>query len=83
VALLRVSQCDASAVNPKCNLKVAVFSTKPYDRQFLDAANGTASTQHELVCFDTQLEPKTAGLAAGCLAVCVLTQQSITWSIAE
>ena len=35
-------------------MKVAVFSTEPYDRQSFDSAN----TEHEFVYFDTRLEPK-------------------------
>jgi D-lactate dehydrogenase len=48
-------------------MKVAVFSTESYDRQFLEAAN----QGHELVYFETRLEPMTASLAAGCEAVCI------------
>jgi D-lactate dehydrogenase len=48
-------------------MKVAVFSTEAYDRQFLEAAN----QGHELVYFETRLEPMTASLAAGCEAVCI------------
>ena len=44
-------------------MKVAVFSTKAYDRQFLTAAN--ASHHHELVFFEPQLNQRTALLAAG------------------
>lgn len=51
-------------------MKVAVFSTQPYDRQFLDAANDASQSGHELVYFDTRLAPQTASLAAGCRAVC-------------
>jgi D-lactate dehydrogenase len=58
-------------------MKVAVFSTKSYDRQFLDAANEAAQTSHELVYFDTRLEPQTAGLAAGFLAVCAFVNDNV------
>lgn len=50
-------------------MKVAVFSTKLYDRQFLEAAN--TDNQHELSFFKPQLNPDTAILAAGCEAVCI------------
>ncbi|GAB1541243.1 2-hydroxyacid dehydrogenase [Scytonema sp. NUACC21] len=50
-------------------MKVAVFSTKAYDRQFLEAAN--AQNQHELVFFEPRLDRDTAILAAGFPAVCV------------
>jgi D-lactate dehydrogenase len=50
-------------------MKVAFFSTKAYDRQSFEAAN--ANYHHELTFFDTQLNPKTAILAAEFPAVCL------------
>jgi D-lactate dehydrogenase len=50
-------------------MKVAVFSAKKYDRELLDAAN--ERFDHDLVYFDSRLEPDTAKLAAGFPAVCV------------
>ncbi|KAF3883700.1 MULTISPECIES: 2-hydroxyacid dehydrogenase [Nostocales] len=50
-------------------MKVAVFSTKAYDRQFLEAAN--EQNKHELVFFEPRLDRDTAILAAGFPAVCV------------
>ena len=50
-------------------MKVAVFSTKPYDRRFLDAANHEG--RHELVYFEPRLIAQTARLAEGYDAVCV------------
>jgi len=49
-------------------VKVAVFSTKPYDRQFLDAANGG---RHELHYLDCRLTVATTALAKGTSAVCL------------
>ena len=49
-------------------MRVAVFSTKPYDRQFLDAAN--AAGQHELIYFEARLSCETAALARDSDAVC-------------
>ena len=54
-------------------MKVAVFSAETYDRQFLDAAN----TNHELVYFETRLEPKTASLAAGYPVVCAFVNDDL------
>ncbi len=57
-------------------MKVAVYSSKPYEKPFLDAANaapvgaGTA-TRHELVYLDAQLSTATADLARGCPAVSI------------
>lgn len=56
-------------------MKVAVFSTEPYDRTFLNAANANAN--HELVYFDVRLEPKTATLATGFPAVCVFVNDAV------
>lgn len=50
-------------------MKVAVFSTKPYDRRFLEAAN--ADHGHELVFFEPHLTCDTAILASEFPAVCV------------
>lgn len=49
-------------------MKVAVFSTKPYDRQFLEVAN--YDHEHELIFFEPRLSRETALLASGCPAVC-------------
>ncbi len=51
-------------------MKVAVFSTKPYDREFLTRANSLLPQPHELVFHETQLNPQSALLAQGCTAVC-------------
>ena len=49
-------------------MKVAVFSSKPYDRQFLMDAN--LAHDHEFIFFEARLKPETAALAAGFPAVC-------------
>lgn len=56
-------------------MKVAVFSTKAYDRRFLSDANSL--TQHELVFFEPRLNRDTAILAAGCGAVCVFVHDQV------
>ena len=55
-------------------MKVAVFSARSYDREFLDAANTTAG--HQLSYFDVRLEAKTVPLAVDCEVVCVLTNDT-------
>lgn len=50
-------------------MKIAIFSTKTYDRLFFDAAN--SSHRHELVYFDIRLNKTTASLAADYPVVCV------------
>ncbi len=58
-------------------MKVAVFSTKSYDSEFLDAANAAAQANHDFVYFDTRLSPKTASLAADFPAVCVFVNDDV------
>src|SRR5262245_44111579 len=50
-------------------MQVALFSTKSYDRTFLDAAN--AASGHELVYFEERLTIHTAQLAENAEAACV------------
>lgn len=50
-------------------MKVAVFSAKRYDRDFLNAANVAAG--HELTYFEAPLELETVSLAVGFEAVCI------------
>ncbi|MDP3082920.1 MAG: 2-hydroxyacid dehydrogenase [Rubrivivax sp.] len=56
-------------------MKVAIFSAKPYDRQFLTQANETQ--RHELVFFETRLNETTAPLASGFAAVCVFVNDQL------
>jgi hypothetical protein len=49
-------------------MRVAIFSTKSYDRAFLEAANATYG--HELVFFEPRLTEETTALAAQFQAVC-------------
>ncbi len=49
-------------------MRVAIFNTKPYDRQFLSAAN--QEFHHDLVFFEPHLTAETAPLADGFPAVC-------------
>jgi len=50
-------------------MEVAIFSSTPYERKFLDEANKAG--QHTLRYLDVQLGPDTVGLAAGFGAVCI------------
>ncbi len=56
-------------------MKVAVFSTKPYDHRFLDAAN--VRTGYELVFLEVRLNERTASFAAGCAAVCAFVNDNV------
>ena len=49
-------------------MRTAVFSTKPYDREFLQRAAEAAG--HELAFFEPRLTPQTAVLAGGFPAIC-------------
>jgi D-lactate dehydrogenase len=55
-------------------MKVTVFSTKPYDRKFLDAAAGT---EHRVTYLEARLVPETALLAQGAEAVCVFVNDQV------
>ena len=53
-------------------MRVAVFSAKSYDREFLTQR----CSEHELVFFEPHLEESTAQLAAGFPAVCVFVNDT-------
>ncbi len=65
-------------------MRVVVFSTKPYDRQFLVAAN---RGRHELVFQEPRLLAETTPLAAGAGAVCLFVHDhadaAVTAQLAE
>ncbi|MEJ2149384.1 MAG: 2-hydroxyacid dehydrogenase, partial [Chloroflexota bacterium] len=56
-------------------MKVAVFSTKPYDRAFLNAAN--EGHGHEITFFEPRLTPETVSLAAGYGTVCAFVNDEL------
>jgi D-lactate dehydrogenase len=49
-------------------MHVAVYSTRPYDRRFLESAN--AAGRHRLIFHEARLDAATAATADGALAVC-------------
>jgi D-lactate dehydrogenase len=51
-------------------MKVAVFSTRQYDRQSLASANTAAGQPHELSFFEAHLDARTAALARDATAIC-------------
>lgn len=57
-------------------MKVAVFSTKPYDREFLEASN--KSPKHRFRFLVPHLGPETVALAKGFPAVCVFVHDQLT-----
>lgn len=58
-------------------MKVAVFSTKPYDREFLTRANSALTQPHELLFHETQLNQHSTLLAQGCTAVCCFVNDHV------
>jgi D-lactate dehydrogenase len=56
-------------------MKVAIFSTKPYEKVFLDKCN--IDNRHEYVYFDAALNTDTTNLAIGFEAVCVFVSDKI------
>src|SRR5215475_7743165 len=60
-------------------MRVAVFSTKNYDREFLETANATCG--HELVFFEPRLTEATTALAARFPAVCVFVNDQLSATV--
>lgn len=58
-------------------MRVGVFSTKAYDRHYLERANRAAGDPHELVFLDVRLTRETAPIAAGYPAVCVFVNDRL------
>lgn len=57
-------------------MRTAVFSTKSYDRQYLEPAAVAAG--HELVFFEPRISPETAVLARGFPAICTFVNDFLT-----
>ena len=51
-------------------MRVTVFSTKSYDRRFLDLANAAAGGRHQVRYIEARLTEDSAALANGAEAVC-------------
>ena len=62
-------------------MRVTVFSTRPYDRRFLDQANG--DHRHELVYQEAKLNGETASLADGSEAVCLFVNDRADAAVIE
>lgn len=57
-------------------MKTAVFSTKPYDEEFLRRANSAG--RHELVFFEERLDLHTVPLVGDCPAVCLFVNDTLS-----
>lgn len=62
-------------------MKIAVYSTRRYDRLMLDRAN--ASHGHTLLYVQDALTPETAALAEGCAAVCVFVNDNVDAAVLQ
>ncbi|TAK09794.1 MAG: 2-hydroxyacid dehydrogenase [Candidatus Manganitrophaceae bacterium] len=62
-------------------MRVALFSTKPYDQTSFQAAN--AARRHELVFFEPHLNLSTAALAAGFPAICPFVNDQLDRPVLE
>jgi len=62
-------------------MRIAVFSTKPYDRTSLEEANRQHG--HELAYFEPRLTPETAALAEGYEGVCAFVNDQVDARVVE
>lgn len=60
-------------------MKIAFFSTQPYDREYFNRHN----QQHELVFFDAALNADTAELAKGCQGICAFVNDQLNAAVLE
>lgn len=61
-------------------MKIAVFSSKAYDREFLSLAN---NDRHQLIFHEVQLNPATVVLAQSCDAVCCFVNDILNAEILQ
>ena len=60
-------------------MKVAFFSTQPYDKEYFERYN----KQHDIVFFEAQLNEQTVNLAKGCDAICGFVNDQLNASVIE
>jgi D-lactate dehydrogenase len=58
-------------------MDVTVFSTKPYDRRFLEAANARLAEPHRLAYLEIGLNAETVALAQNARAVCTFVNDEV------
>lgn len=58
-------------------MKIAFFSTQPYDKEYFDRYN----KQYEIIYFDVQLNEQTVNLVNGCTAVCAFVNDKLNASV--
>lgn len=64
-------------------MDVTIFSTKAYDRQFLDEVNAAAGTPHRLRYLEARLTRDSAPLAQGAGAVCAFVNDVLDRPVLE
>jgi len=64
-------------------MQVAVFSTKSYDRRFLETANAAAGGRHRFTWLEPRLTAETAVLALGADAVCAFVNDRADAGVLE
>lgn len=62
-------------------MKVAVFSSRPYDREFLNLANNLS--RHQFTYFEVRLSAQTAMLCEGHQAVCAFINDDLSGEVLE
>lgn len=60
-------------------MKIAFFSTKPYDRKYFDRANKAFG--HEIIYYEGKLRRETLKLAEGCDCACVFVNDHVDASV--
>lgn len=58
-------------------MKIAFFSTQPYDKDYFERYN----TQHEILFFEARLNEQTTTLAKGCNAVCAFVNDQLNAAV--
>ncbi|KHK93428.1 2-hydroxyacid dehydrogenase [Novosphingobium malaysiense] len=64
-------------------MRVAVFSARDYDRDFLEKANEATGGRHLIQFFEIRLGRESARLAAGCDAVCAFVNDQLGREVLE
>ena len=58
-------------------MQIVVFSTRPYDRHFLEEANQAAGAPHRLNFHEARLDAHSAAIANGAEAVCPFVNDQV------
>jgi len=61
-------------------MQVAIYSTKPYDRHYFEAANADG---HKLIFLEARLDPNTIATASGAQAVCVFVNDTVNAEVID